>query len=65
MDAYVTKPVTVVALGEVLGRLIEPATDVLDRETVDGLWELEATRRPSSRSGPTPSSRARPPSSPR
>ena len=40
MDAYVTKPVTVVALGEVLGRLIRPATDVLDRETVDGLWEL-------------------------
>ena len=40
MDAYVTKPVTVVGLGEVLGRLIQPATDVLDRETVDGLWEL-------------------------
>jgi two-component system, sensor histidine kinase and response regulator len=40
MDAYVTKPVTVASLGEVLGRLVEPAGDVLDPETVDGLWEL-------------------------
>jgi signal transduction histidine kinase/CheY-like chemotaxis protein len=40
MDAYVTKPVTVAALGEVLGRLVEPGNEVLDAETVEGLWEL-------------------------
>ena len=45
MDAYVTKPVTVAALGEVLARLVDPAdhdlgSDVLDAETVEGLWEL-------------------------
>ncbi|HJV08762.1 MAG TPA: response regulator, partial [Acidimicrobiales bacterium] len=40
MDAYVTKPVTVADLGEVLGRLVEPAGDVLDPATVDALWEL-------------------------
>ncbi|MDQ4089928.1 MAG: response regulator [Actinomycetota bacterium] len=65
MDAYVTEPVTVVGSGEVLGRLIQPATDVLDRETVDGSGSSEATRRPCWRSWPTPSSRARPSRSPR
>jgi CheY-like chemotaxis protein len=44
MDAYVTKPVTVTALGAVLSRLIGVAGDregdVLDPETVEGLWEL-------------------------
>jgi two-component system sensor histidine kinase/response regulator len=43
MDAYVTKPVTVEALGAVLGRLLTKApavTDVLDRATLDTLREL-------------------------
>ena len=45
MDAYVTKPVTVSALGSVLTRLIEasggePSDEVLDKETVESLWDL-------------------------
>ncbi|MDQ3895649.1 MAG: response regulator [Actinomycetota bacterium] len=48
MDAYVTKPVTLAALGAVLGGLIrrsggEPAPGVLDHETLDGLRELGGT----------------------
>jgi signal transduction histidine kinase/DNA-binding response OmpR family regulator len=47
MDAYVTKPVTVETLGAVLSRLIDAGPDrdgqdvaVLDRATLDCLWEL-------------------------
>jgi CheY-like chemotaxis protein len=45
MDAYVTKPVTAQVLGEALAKLIagrpgEGPVEVLDRATLDGLWEM-------------------------
>ena len=48
MDAYVTKPVTLDALGQVLGGLIrsqagDARSAVLDQQTVDGLRELGGT----------------------
>jgi two-component system sensor histidine kinase/response regulator len=40
MDAYVTKPVTLDALSQVLGGLIRSKASVLDEATVNGLVEL-------------------------